>query len=51
MSLEDLRNELSAIDRRIALFVLSRRWVGESPARIMVAFGAGMSWGATLVRV
>jgi sodium-dependent dicarboxylate transporter 2/3/5 len=28
------------LDRRIALFVLSRRWVGESPARIMVAFGA-----------
>ena len=28
------------LDRRIALFVLSRRWVGESPTRIMVAFGA-----------
>ena len=28
------------LDRRIALFVLSRPWVGESPARIMVAFGA-----------
>jgi sodium-dependent dicarboxylate transporter 2/3/5 len=28
------------LDRRIALFVLSRRWVGESPARIMLAFGA-----------
>jgi sodium-dependent dicarboxylate transporter 2/3/5 len=28
------------LDRRIALFVLSRRWVGESPARIMFAFGA-----------
>jgi sodium-dependent dicarboxylate transporter 2/3/5 len=28
------------LDRRIALFVLSRRWVGESPARILFAFGA-----------
>jgi len=28
------------LDRRIALFVLSRRWVGESPTRILLAFGA-----------
>jgi sodium-dependent dicarboxylate transporter 2/3/5 len=28
------------LDRRIALFVLSRPWVGESPARILFAFGA-----------
>ncbi|HXV75527.1 MAG TPA: DASS family sodium-coupled anion symporter [Candidatus Polarisedimenticolaceae bacterium] len=28
------------LDRRIALFVLSRRWVGESPTRILFAFGA-----------
>lgn len=28
------------LDRRIALFVLSRSWVGESPARILLAFGA-----------
>jgi len=28
------------LDRRIALFVLSRAWVGESPARILLAFGA-----------
>ncbi len=27
------------LDRRIALFVLSRRWVGERPGRILVAFG------------
>ena len=27
------------LDRRIALFVLSRRWVGDSPARILLAFG------------
>ena len=27
------------LDRRIALFVLSRRWVGESPTRILIAFG------------
>ena len=31
---------IHGLDRRIALFILSRRWVGESPARIMVAFGA-----------
>ncbi|MEW6744014.1 MAG: SLC13 family permease [Planctomycetota bacterium] len=37
---------LHGIDRRIALFVLSRRWVGENPARILLAFGlvaAGLS--------
>jgi sodium-dependent dicarboxylate transporter 2/3/5 len=28
------------LDRRIALFVLSRRLVGESPMRTMIAFGA-----------
>jgi len=28
------------LDRRIALFVLSRRWVGEHPGRILLAFGA-----------
>jgi len=27
------------LDRRIALFVLSRRWVGDRPARILLAFG------------
>jgi len=28
------------LDRRIALFVLSRRWVGERRSRILLAFGA-----------
>jgi sodium-dependent dicarboxylate transporter 2/3/5 len=28
------------LDRRIALFVLSRPWVGEHPGRILLAFGA-----------
>ena len=28
------------LDRRIALFTLSRRWVGERPGRILLAFGA-----------
>ena len=28
------------LDRRIALFVLSRAWVGNSPSRILLAFGA-----------
>jgi len=28
------------LDRRIALFVLSREWVGEHPGRILFAFGA-----------
>jgi len=28
------------LDRRIALFVLSRAWVGNSPTRILLAFGA-----------
>jgi sodium-dependent dicarboxylate transporter 2/3/5 len=28
------------LDRRIALFVLSRSWVGEHPGRILLAFGA-----------
>jgi sodium-dependent dicarboxylate transporter 2/3/5 len=28
------------LDRRLALFVLSRPWVGESPGRILLAFGA-----------
>jgi len=28
------------LDRRIALFVLSRAWVGEHPGRILLAFGA-----------
>lgn len=27
------------LDRRIALFVLSRNWVGERPGRILLAFG------------
>ncbi len=27
------------LDRRIALFTLSRRWVGERPERILLAFG------------
>jgi sodium-dependent dicarboxylate transporter 2/3/5 len=27
------------LDRRIALFVLTRRWVGEHPGRILFAFG------------
>ena len=27
------------LDRRIALFTLSRRWVGERPGRILLAFG------------
>jgi sodium-dependent dicarboxylate transporter 2/3/5 len=31
---------LHGLDRRIALFVLSRRWVGGRPARILLAFGA-----------
>lgn len=31
---------LHRLDRRIALFVLSRRWVGEHPGRILLAFGA-----------
>jgi sodium-dependent dicarboxylate transporter 2/3/5 len=28
------------LDRRIALFALSRRWVGDHPGRILLAFGA-----------
>jgi sodium-dependent dicarboxylate transporter 2/3/5 len=31
------------LDRRIALFVLSRSWVGNHPGRILLAFGA-ISW-------
>jgi sodium-dependent dicarboxylate transporter 2/3/5 len=31
------------LDRRIALFVLSRGWVGEHPTRILLAFGA-IAW-------
>lgn len=31
---------IHGLDRRIALFVLSRRWVGERPERILLAFGA-----------
>jgi len=30
---------LHGLDRRIALFVLSRPWVGERPGRILLAFG------------
>lgn len=32
--------EMQGLDRRIALAVLSLRWVGESPGRILIAFGA-----------
>lgn len=32
--------EIHGLDRRIALGVLALPWVGESPARIMLAFGA-----------
>jgi sodium-dependent dicarboxylate transporter 2/3/5 len=31
---------LHRLDRRIALFVLSRRWVADRPRRILLAFGA-----------
>jgi sodium-dependent dicarboxylate transporter 2/3/5 len=31
---------IHGLDRRIALFVLSRAWVGEHPGRILLAFGA-----------
>jgi solute carrier family 13 (sodium-dependent dicarboxylate transporter), member 2/3/5 len=31
------------LDRRIALFVLSRRWIGGRPSRILLAFG-GVAW-------
>ena len=30
---------LHGLDRRLALFVLSRKWVGERPGRILLAFG------------
>jgi sodium-dependent dicarboxylate transporter 2/3/5 len=31
---------IHGLDRRIALFALSRRWVGDHPGRILFAFGA-----------
>jgi sodium-dependent dicarboxylate transporter 2/3/5 len=35
------------LDRRIALFVLSRRWVGEHPSRILLAFGL-IAWALSM---